>query len=63
MAKSNLDIIFKFIAKNPPTALICGGILLLILSPAYESFGWAGWVLIILGIIIQILWIGAKFAK
>lgn len=63
MAKNNLDIIFKFIAKNPPTALICGGILLLILSPAYKPFGSWGWICIILGFILQVLWVGARYLK
>ena len=41
--------IFKFIAKNPPMALIGGGILLLLL-------GLGGWILIVLGVILQVLW-------
>ncbi len=51
------SVFFKFIAKNPPMACICGGILLLLFSPAYQSFWGAGWVLIIIGVILQFLWL------
>lgn len=49
--------IFEFFADNPPTACIIGGILLLIFSPAYAPFGVWGWILIIIGVILQVLWL------
>jgi len=48
---------FEFVAENPPTACICGGILLLLTSPAVSAFAPWGWGLIIIGAILQFLWL------
>ena len=57
---------FKFVAKHPASALVCGGILMLILTPIFEMFFitagdqrffMSAWGLIILGAILNILWL------
>ncbi len=52
-----INVILKIIAKNPPMALIGGGIVLLILSPADPKFWIGGWILIALGIVLQWLYL------
>lgn len=49
-------VTFYYFAYNPPMALICGGILLLLLSTAFKEFSNWGWILVGLGIFLQILW-------
>lgn len=56
----NAEIILKIVAKNPPMALIGGGIILLVLSPTTPGFWLGGWILIILGIALQILWLNTQ---
>ncbi len=56
----NVEVILKIVAKNPPMALIGGGIILLILSPAATGFWVGGWILIILGIFMQIMWLSTQ---
>lgn len=51
------SVFFKFIAKNPPMACICGGIVLLLFSPAYQPFWGGGWILIVIGVVLQVLWL------
>jgi hypothetical protein len=51
------NVLLEIIAENPPTALIGGGIVLLILSPMYQPFGGWGWRLIGLGVLLQVLWL------
>ena len=51
------NVLLEIIAENPPTALIGGGIVLLILSPMYQQFGSWGWILIVVGVILQVLWL------
>lgn len=48
---------FEIIAKHPAAILIAGGILLLLLSNLNESFPSWGWTLIILGAILQVMWL------
>lgn len=50
-------VVFSFIAKHPAMALICGGILLLLLSPAHVSFVEFGWILVGLGVLLQVFWL------
>jgi len=61
----DIEALFEFIAENPPMALICGGILCLILGaisyPFYSEIAnillsWVPW-LIGGGFILQILWL------
>jgi len=61
----DIEALFEFIAENPPMALICGGILCLILGaisfPFYPEtanilLSWVPW-LIGGGFILQILWL------
>jgi len=52
-----IQAVFEFVAENPPMALISGGILLLLTSPAYSAFAPWGGCLIALGAILQVLWI------
>jgi len=52
-----IEVFFKFIATHPAMACITGGILLLLLSPFYKSFESWGWILIIIGVILQVLWL------
>ena len=64
-----VEAVFEFIAENPPTALIVGGILMLILSvilspldPSITSFLIrTGWGLIILGVVIHLIWLLPRF--
>jgi hypothetical protein len=51
------DVFLEIFAKNPPTILMGGGIVLLILSPIYPKFGGWGWWLILGGIALQVLWL------
>jgi len=68
MPKSNLSVIFKFIAKNPAMALICGGILfmligggaLLINGGVAAFFIAAGICLLILGIFLHFAWLKSR---
>jgi len=53
----SLQVIFKFIAKNPSMALIAAGILVLLLSPVYSEFKDIWWKLIAAGIGLNILWL------
>ncbi len=50
-------ISFDFIARHPASIAILGGILFLFLSDMNENFAEWGWSLIILGVILQILWL------
>jgi hypothetical protein len=52
-----IEALFEFVAENPPMACICGGILLLLTSPAYNAFAPWGGGLIALGAVLQVLWI------
>ncbi len=52
-----IEASFKFIAKHPAMACICGGILLLLLSPVYSQFALWGGGLIAIGVVLQILWL------
>jgi len=52
-----IEVIFEFIAKHPAMACICGGILFLLLSPAYNQFALWGGGLITIGVILQIIWL------
>ena len=61
----DIKAIFNFIAKNPPSILILGGILFILLGALmipinHEGsmilLGWAPW-LIGLGVLLQILWL------
>lgn len=52
-----INAIFKFIATHPAMACIIGGILLLLLSPFYYKFESWGWILIVIGVILQIIWL------
>ena len=65
MVKSSFEVIFEFVAKNPPSILILGGILGWILCgfTKIEIFCnyWLG--LIALGFFLQILWMVFKYAK
>lgn len=54
--KSKGQAYFSFIARNPPSLLIAGGILLYILG----EHGTATF-LIFLGVILQILWLARRF--
>jgi len=63
-----MEAIFEFLAENPPTALIVGGILMLLLSaititldPSTTKFlRDTGWALISLGVILNILWLFSR---
>ncbi|HEY9245736.1 MAG TPA: hypothetical protein VIO11_02710 [Candidatus Methanoperedens sp.] len=57
----NIKVILNIIAKNPPMGLIGGGIILLILSPADPKFWFGGWILIMLGFVLQIVWLFLKY--
>jgi len=58
-----VSAIFNFVAKNPPMALICGGVLLLVVSPFTKTlsptadYTILGGILIIVGVGLHILWI------
>ncbi len=61
----SVEVVFEFIAENPPTALIAGGILFLVLSvftspfdPSSTEFlrGYAPW-MIGGGFILQVIWL------
>lgn len=60
-----VQAIFEFVGSNPPTALIIGGILMLVLSAITEQIEPAtaqflrstGWALIILGVGLHMLWL------
>lgn len=59
----SVEIILKIIAKNPPTVLFGGGFILLVLSPANPKFSGWGWGLIILGFILQIIWLYLQYSR
>ena len=46
-------------------ALICGGIFILIISPIMNllriDYGWIGWLLIGLGIGLNLIWLGQRY--
>jgi hypothetical protein len=50
-------VAFEFIAKHPVSLLIAGGILLLLISSVENAFAVWGWTLIILGVILQVMWL------
>lgn len=52
-----IEMVFKFIGKNPSTMLIGGGILFLLLSPVIPPFAALGVVLIAIGILLHALWL------
>ena len=54
---SAAGISFEFVARHPATIMILGGILLLFFSELNENFAGWGWTLIILGAILQVLWL------
>lgn len=65
MPQSNIQIIFKFFAKNPPSIAIAGGILLILLggmidNPQMMDYGWAA---IIIGALLQAGWLLMTFAS
>ncbi|MFA6328480.1 MAG: hypothetical protein WCY41_03470 [Candidatus Micrarchaeia archaeon] len=57
-----VDAVFHFIASNPATALICGGILLLVANPVTKAISPAmdysglGVLLLGLGVVLHLLW-------
>jgi uncharacterized membrane protein len=60
-----LEAIFKFVSKHPAMALVCGGILCLILAALMKPFypasaeillAWAPW-LIGGGVLLHVLWL------
>jgi hypothetical protein len=61
--------IFEFVAENPPTAMIAGGILLIVLSvftgpvdvETTEFLRNVALVLIGLGFILQVLWLALRY--
>ena len=66
---TTIEAVFEFVAENPPTAMILGGILFVVLSafmgpfdPAGASMlaSWAPW-LIGGGVVLQILWLVLRF--
>jgi len=56
------DVMFEFIARNPPTALIVGGIMMLLFA-AFSTGDIAtflsntGWQLIFIGFILNVIWL------
>jgi hypothetical protein len=52
-----INVILKFIVTHPAMALITGGILLLVLSPMHDPFELYGWTLIIIGVMLQLIWL------
>jgi hypothetical protein len=65
----SVEAVFEFVAENPPTVMIAGGILFVLLSafmgpfdPADASLlaSWAPW-LVGGGVILQILWLVLRF--
>jgi len=52
-----IKAIFEFFLSNPPSLCIGGGILQLLLSSANSNFGTWGWALIIIGAILQAIWL------
>ena len=54
-----MGIDFSFIAKSTPAILVLGGIMFMFLDQtAKTSFGLAGPLLIVLGIIVTLVWAG-----
>jgi hypothetical protein len=63
MTENHFEVILKFVAKNPPSILILAGVLGWILC-GFTNINifcnyWLG--LIIIGIVIQVLWMLFKF--
>jgi len=54
---SGVEISFEFIARHPAAIMILGGILLLFFSELNDNFAGWGWSLIVLGAILQVLWL------
>lgn len=70
MPKTTIEIIFKFIAKNPASILISGGIIAILLGIGFIAIGWLltgslsiliGFILIFLGITIHEDWLNARY--
>lgn len=57
-----VNAIFNFTAHNPPMALICGGILLLVVNPVTTQisksmdYGGLGGILLVVGVGLQLVW-------
>lgn len=51
------DLLVEIIAKNPPTALIAGGVLLKIMSLVQPSFDSTGTWLLVGGFVLQVLYL------
>ena len=65
----SVEAVFEFVAENPPTMMIAGGILFILLSAMMGPFdptgaamlsGWAPW-LVGGGVILQVLWLVLRF--
>ncbi len=70
MPKTTIEIIFKFIAKNPASMLILGGLIAILLGIAFIAIGQLldgslsiliGFILIFLGIMIHEDWLNARY--
>ncbi len=70
MSKMTIEIIFKFIAKNPASMLISGSLIAILLGIVFIAIGQPldgslsiliGFILIFLGIMIHEDWLNARY--
>ena len=58
MTGPSFQAIFKFVAKNPASILILGGLLGLLVTSATQGQSVAGWwTLILLGTAVHVVWL------
>jgi hypothetical protein len=63
MVETKINAVFEFIAKNPPSIIILGGILGWILCGFTNIPVFCSWwmPLVLIGIALQILWMGFRY--
>jgi hypothetical protein len=61
----DIDVLIEILAANPPSILFALGFILLFFGYTTGNSGLtsAGWILIIIGVILQIIWIIAKYGS
>lgn len=59
MSDSSLDVLFKIIAKNPPSIAIAGGILIILLAGfvGNDQLVDTGLIIVVIGALLQVGWL------
>ena len=65
MVKTNIEVLLKFVAKNPPSILILAGIVGWILCGFTKITVFCAWwlPLVLIGTALQVLWLAYKYKK